>query len=117
MWDLRGRDAMCTFKGHKTGVTHVKFSPDGKWVASASDDGQVKVQSGGEGGGDTLASVVGQVKVRAGGGKGGESLNPANPSRWTLSRTDTCNPSHLSPYFLTLAPHSDLGLGGQQAAE
>ncbi|GAX83483.1 hypothetical protein CEUSTIGMA_g10908.t1 [Chlamydomonas eustigma] len=43
VWDLRGRDVMCTFKGHKVGVTHVKFSPDGKWVASASEDGQVKI--------------------------------------------------------------------------
>ena len=44
VWDLRGRDAICSFKGHKAGVTHVKFSPDGKWVASASEDGHVKVR-------------------------------------------------------------------------
>ena len=65
MWDLRGRDAMCTFKGHKTGVTHVKFSPDGKWVASASDDGQVKVRAGGRGGG-TLDSGIGLGEEREG---------------------------------------------------
>jgi WD40 repeat protein len=51
VWDLRGRDVMTTFKGHRAGVTHVKFSPDGKWVASASEDGQVKVGNGGRGDG------------------------------------------------------------------
>lgn len=50
VWDLRGRDVVCTLKGHKAGVTHVRFSPDGKWVASASSDGQVKVRRVEEGG-------------------------------------------------------------------
>ncbi len=67
LWDLRRKDAVVTCKGHKTGearfadikplikvlklstpvpsaaVLHAKFSPDGKWAASGSEDGEVKV--------------------------------------------------------------------------
>ncbi len=46
LWNMRDKDAVATFKGHNAGVTHVKFSPDGNWVASASADGAVKASVG-----------------------------------------------------------------------
>lgn len=46
LWNMRDKDAVATFKGHNAGVTHVKFSPDGNWVASASADGAVKASEG-----------------------------------------------------------------------
>jgi katanin p80 WD40 repeat-containing subunit B1 len=44
LWNLRDKEALMTFKGHNAGVTHVRYSPDGNWVASASSDGAVKVR-------------------------------------------------------------------------
>mmetsp|Transcript_12525 Transcript_12525/g.27006 ORF Transcript_12525/g.27006 Transcript_12525/m.27006 type:complete len:729 (+) Transcript_12525:243-2429(+) len=49
VWDLRQKDCRTTLKGHKGGVTHVRFSPDGKWVASGGMDGEVKIWEAGSG--------------------------------------------------------------------
>lgn len=46
VWDLRRKDAITTFKGHTKGVKKVAISPDGKWVCSGSENGEVKVRQG-----------------------------------------------------------------------
>jgi katanin p80 WD40 repeat-containing subunit B1 len=43
VWDLRRKEAITTFKGHKKGVMKVAPSPDNKWVCSGSEDGELKV--------------------------------------------------------------------------
>lgn len=43
IWDVRNRSCIHTYKAHTRGVTHVRFSPDGRWVTSGSEDGTVKV--------------------------------------------------------------------------
>ncbi|KAL6764114.1 WD40-repeat-containing domain protein, partial [Haematococcus lacustris] len=44
LWDLRRKDSVMTCKGHRSGVLHVRFSPDGRMAASGSEDGEVKVR-------------------------------------------------------------------------
>ena len=36
-------NSLCAFQGHSGGVNCLRFSPDGRWIASASDDSLVKV--------------------------------------------------------------------------
>lgn len=43
VWDLRRKEAIVTFKGHKNAVMKVAPSPDNKWVCSGSEDGDLKV--------------------------------------------------------------------------
>ena len=43
VWDAAHRAEIRTLKGHSDGVQSVAFSPDGQRLASASDDGTVKV--------------------------------------------------------------------------
>ncbi|KAJ9527226.1 hypothetical protein QJQ45_025493, partial [Haematococcus lacustris] len=43
LWDLRRKDSVMTCKGHRSGVLHVRFSPDGRMAASGSEDGEVKI--------------------------------------------------------------------------
>lgn len=43
IWDVRRRGCIRTLSGHEGPVNSLRFSPDGKWVASAGDDGVVKV--------------------------------------------------------------------------
>lgn len=37
VWDLRGKDMVSQFKGHKAGVTHVKVGPLGSHSSHPSD--------------------------------------------------------------------------------
>jgi katanin p80 WD40 repeat-containing subunit B1 len=41
VWDVRNKTCIQTYTGHEKEVTCVRFSPDGRWVASASKDGQM----------------------------------------------------------------------------
>lgn len=43
VWDLRTKDAITTYKGHSSGVRKLAISPDGKWVCSGSESGELKV--------------------------------------------------------------------------
>eukprot|EP01032_Pedospumella_encystans_P017263 gene17263-19682_t len=43
VWDLKKRECIQTYNGHTKEITCVRFSPDGKWVASASKDGQMRL--------------------------------------------------------------------------
>jgi len=43
VWDLRSKACIQTYNGHSKEITCVRFSPDGKWVASASKDGQMRL--------------------------------------------------------------------------
>lgn len=45
VWDLRRKICHQTFKGHAKGACCLAFSPDGKWIASGSEDGEVKVRN------------------------------------------------------------------------
>lgn len=43
VWDIRRRACIHTYKGHTKGVTHIRFSPDGRLMASGSQGGDVRV--------------------------------------------------------------------------
>jgi katanin p80 WD40 repeat-containing subunit B1 len=43
LWDLRRKGCLYTYKGHTGAINSLKFSPDSKWIASASDDNSIKV--------------------------------------------------------------------------
>ena len=41
LWDVRAKRQIATLQGHKGSITSIRFSPDGKLIASASEDGTV----------------------------------------------------------------------------
>uniref|UniRef100_A0A914VDY9 Uncharacterized protein n=1 Tax=Plectus sambesii TaxID=2011161 RepID=A0A914VDY9_9BILA len=43
LWDLQSGTCVRHFTGHKGAVTGVKFSPDGRYIASAGTDGRLLV--------------------------------------------------------------------------
>ena len=43
VWDVRNKTCIQTYTGHEKEVTCVRFSPDGRWVASSSKDGQLLI--------------------------------------------------------------------------
>lgn len=46
LWDIRRKGCIFTYKGHSKAVNTLKFSPDGQWIASAGEEGAVKVRRG-----------------------------------------------------------------------
>ena len=47
LWDVRRKGCIFTYKGHTESINSIQFSPDGKWVVSASSDSTIKVQYSG----------------------------------------------------------------------
>ncbi len=47
LWDTRRKGCIFTYKGHSERVNSLKFSPDGQWIASAGEEGAVKVSCSG----------------------------------------------------------------------
>ena len=43
VWDVRRKGCIYTYKGHTESINSIQFSPDGKWVVSASSDSTIKV--------------------------------------------------------------------------
>jgi katanin p80 WD40 repeat-containing subunit B1 len=43
VWDVRQKLCIQTYTGHKKEVTCVRFSPDGRWVASSGKDGSLLI--------------------------------------------------------------------------
>ena len=43
VWDVRIKHSIFINKGHTSGVTCVRFSPDGQWVVSSSKDGTIDI--------------------------------------------------------------------------
>jgi WD40 repeat protein len=43
VWDVETAKQLASLRWHSEGVNSVEFSPDGKWILSASDDGTVKL--------------------------------------------------------------------------
>jgi WD40 repeat protein len=41
VWDVRQKTCIQTYSGHEKEITCVRFSPDGRWVASSGKDGQL----------------------------------------------------------------------------
>ena len=43
LWDVRRKGCIFTYKGHTESINSIQFSPDGKWIVSASSDSTIKV--------------------------------------------------------------------------
>ena len=46
IWEERMRDPAQILKGHGQVVTALRFSPDGNWLATGAEDGQIIVSAG-----------------------------------------------------------------------
>jgi WD40 repeat protein len=46
IWDVQTGQEVCTLRGHTETVFGVSFSPDGRRLATSSDDGTVKIWDG-----------------------------------------------------------------------
>ena len=58
LWDVRRKGCIFTYKGHSEVINSIQFSPDGKWVVSASSDSTTKVRLLSVGLGDVLMTPL-----------------------------------------------------------
>lgn len=43
LWDYRFSHCIGMYKGHDSSISSLKYSPDGLWIASGDEEGNVKV--------------------------------------------------------------------------
>ncbi len=60
VWDLTTAKVLYTLRGHRNSITALAYSPDGKWLASASTDQTVKIWEGA--GPALLATLTGRSR-------------------------------------------------------
>ena len=58
LWDVRRKGCLYTYKGHTEVINGIQFSPDGKWLVSASSDNAVRVSKREEKGRNIVMSFL-----------------------------------------------------------
>ena len=45
VWDIRRKGCIQAYKGHEDVINCIRFSPDGRWIISGSEDKSIKVRA------------------------------------------------------------------------